>query len=240
VVDARWWGYGTPLTSASVTAFRTLVGLAAVAAVVDWLAVCRRHERLEYAAKPAVLALLTAAAAVLPSADTDLVDRRWWFVAALVCCLVGDVLLMLPRDLFVPGLAAFLAGHLLFIVGLLQPPAPPGTPPFAFSSVGLAVASAVAVAYGAVPTVLIFRALRRDGHRQLIPPVGVYLVAILTMAVLAANVGVPTAAAGAALFVASDTVLALDRFVRPLRHGDLSVHVTYHLAQGLLVLSLAH
>ena len=63
-------------------------------------------------------------------------------------------------------------------------------------------------------------------------------MAILTMAVLAANVGVPAAAAGAALFVVSDAVLALNRFVRPIPRGDVAVHVTYHLAQGLLVLSL--
>ena len=75
---------------------------------------------------------------------------------------------------------------------------------------------------------------------MLVAPVAVYLVAIATMAVLAFNVGVPAAAAGAVLFVVSDTVLALDRFVRPIRHGTLAVHVTYHLAQGLLVLSLVH
>lgn len=221
-------------------AFWTLIAVAALAAVVDWVAVARDDDRLEYVAKPAVLALLTAATAVLPDAHTDLVDRKWWFVAALAFCLLGDVLLMLPRDLFVPGLIAFLVGHLLFIVGLLQPPSPPGTPPFAFSVTGLAVASIVAVAVGAVPATLIFRSLRKDGATWLIGPVAVYLVAILTMAIIAANVGVPAAAVGAALFVVSDTVLALNRFVRPLAHGDVAVHVTYHLAQLLLVLSLVH
>ena len=67
-----------------MTLFWTLVGLAAAAAVVDWVAVARDDTRLEYAAKPAVLALLIAAAAVLPDSHTDLVERRWWFVAALV------------------------------------------------------------------------------------------------------------------------------------------------------------
>ena len=223
-----------------MTLFWTLVALAAAAAVVDWVAVARDDTRLEYAAKPAVLAFLIAAAAVLPDSHTDLVERRWWFVAALACCLIGDVLLMLPRDLFVPGLVAFLAGHVLYIHGLLQPPSPPGTPPFQFSTTGLLVASAVALAIGSVPATLIFRSLVRDGAGKLLVPVAIYLVAILTMAVLAANVGVPTAAVGAALFVVSDSVLALNRFVRPIPHGDLAVHVTYHLAQGLLVLSLVH
>ncbi len=221
-----------------MTAFWTLIGVAAIAAVADWVAVWAGRPVPEYAAKPAVLVALTAAAVVLPASHTDLVDRRWWFVAALVCCLVGDVLLMLPRDLFVPGLAAFLAGHALFVVGLLQPPSPAGTPPFSFSTTGLAVATAAVAACAAWPAFLIFRSLLRDGHTELVGPVAVYLVAIATMAVLALNVGVPAAAAGAVLFVVSDTVLALDRFVRPIPRGTVVVHVTYHLAQGLLVLSL--
>jgi uncharacterized membrane protein YhhN len=223
-----------------VTAFWILFGVAVVAAVVDWVALSRGDRRSGYVAKPAVLVALTLAAAALPADHTDLVHRKWWFVAALACSLVGDVLLMLPRDLFVGGLSAFLAAHVLFIVGLLQPPAPPGDPPFAFSPVGLAVAAVVAVAVVSVPATLIFRSLTRHGDRALLAPVAAYLVAITTMAVLAANVGVPAALVGAALFVVSDAVLALDRFVRPLPHGQLAVHVTYHLAQGLLVLSLLH
>jgi len=221
-----------------VTAFWILMGAAAVAAVVDWVAVARHDRRVEYAAKPSVLAALVLAAAVLPADHTDLLHRKWWFVAALACSLAGDVLLMLPRDLFVPGLSAFLAGHVLFVVGLLQPPSPLGSPPFAFSPAGLAAAAVVVAAVAAVPAFLIFRSLWRTGQRQLVAPVAVYLGAIGTMAVLAANVGVPAAAVGGALFVVSDAVLALNRFVRPLPHGDVAVHVTYHLAQALLVLSL--
>ena len=104
----------------------------------------------------------------------------------------------------------------------------------------LAVALLLVLGAAALPAFWIFRSLVRDGHRQLVGPVAVYLVAIATMAVLACNVGVPAAAVGALMFVVSDTVLAVNRFVRPLRHGDVTVHVTYHLAQALLVLSLVH
>jgi alkenylglycerophosphocholine hydrolase len=218
-----------------VTAVWILLAVAAVAALTDWVAVATGNHQLEYGAKPAVLAALIAAAAVIPAEATDLVDRRWWFVGALVCCLAGDVLLMLPRDLFVPGLAAFLAGHVLFIVGLLHPPT---GAPFSFSSTGLAVAAVVVVAAEIGPGVVLYRSLVRGGHRQLVGPVAGYVVAIGTLVVLATNVGVPAAAVGAVLFLVSDTVLALDRFVRPVPRGQLVVHVTYHLAQGLLVLSL--
>jgi uncharacterized membrane protein YhhN len=223
-----------------VTVFWVLMAVAGAAALVDWTAVARSDTALGYVAKPTVLVALTAACAVLPDGRTDLVDRKWWFVGALVFCLAGDVVLMLPGNLFVPGLAAFLAAHGLYIVGFLQPPSPPGVPPFAFSATGLAVAAGVAAAYAAVPATLIFGALRRDGHRSLRVPVAIYLVTILSMAVMAANVGVPAALVGAVLFVVSDTLLALHRFVRPIRHGDVAVHITYHLTQGLLVLSLLH
>jgi uncharacterized membrane protein YhhN len=218
-----------------VTAFVLLVAVAGVAALVDWTAVWRDDARLEYVAKPAVLAALTLAAVALPAASTDLGDRRWWFVAALAASLVGDVLLMLPSDRFVPGLVAFLAGHVLYIVGLLQPPSAGA---FAFSGAGIATAAVCVAAVGAWPATLIFRSLVRTGQRPLVVPVAVYLVAICTMVVLATNVGVPAAAAGAVLFLASDTILALQRFVRPVPRGDVAVHVTYHLAQILLVLSL--
>lgn len=221
-------------------AFWTLLAVAAGVAVVDWVAVARGDARLEYAAKPGVLLALIAACALLPAGHTDLLDRKWWFVVALVACLAGDVLLMLPCNLFVAGLGAFLVGHLLYIVGLLQAPSGPGVPPFTFSTTGLVVAAVVAATYAVAPAILIFRALLRDGQRTLVAPVAVYLIVILTMAVLAANVGVPMALAGAVLFVASDTLLAVNRFVRPLPGADVGVHVTYHLAQGLLVLSLLH
>ncbi len=181
-----------------------------------------------------------AAAAVIPVDRTDLVDRRWWFVAALVLCLVGDVLLMLPRDLFVPGLAAFLGRPRSVHRGPAAASIAAGIPPFSFSTTGLVVAAVVVVAVEAAPGTLLLRSLLARGERALVPPVCVYMAAIVTMVVLAVNVGVVTAAVGAILFLASDTLLAWNRFVRTVPHGDLGVHVTYHLAQGLLVLSLVH
>ena len=135
-------------------------------------------------------------------------------------------------------LAAFLVGHVLFIGGLLQPPSPAGTPPFSFSTLGLVVAAVVVVAVEAAPCTILVRSLADHGRRALIAPVCLYVLAIAVMVVLATNVGILLAALGAGLFLLSDTLLALDRFVRPIRRGPLAVHVTYHLAQGLLVLSL--
>ena len=221
-----------------VTAFWILIGVAGVAAVTDWVAVGTSNHRLLYGAKPAVLVALVAAAASIPASHTDLVDRRWWFVAALVCCLAGDVALMLPRDLFVAGLAAFLAGHVLFIVGLLQPPAPSGYRRSPSRRPGWRWPPGWWWPSRPSPGAMLLTALAGGGHRSLIAPVCIYMVAIATVVVLATNVASLPAALGASLFLVSDTALALDRFVWPRPWGTLVVHVTYHLAQVLLVLSL--
>ncbi len=216
-----------------MAAFWTLLGLAGIAALADWWAVANDDHRLEYVAKPLVLAALVAAVALMPASNVVDPARRWWFLAALACCLAGDVLLMLPRDLFVPGLASFLAGHVLFVVGFLDPGAPQVR-----SAAGIAIAAAVVVVAGAYPVYRIVRAIAAAGDRLLIGPVMVYVAAIATMAAIAWNVSRPLAAAGATAFLVSDTLLATDRFVRPLRQGTLVVHATYHVAQVLLVLSL--
>ena len=221
-----------------MTAVWSLIALAAVAALADWLAVGTANDRLQYAAKPAVLALLVAAAALIPAAHSVSGGRRGWFVIALSFCLVGDVLLMLPRDLFIPGLVAFLAGHAFFIVGLLQPSPSGSTRQFAFSSAGLALSSGVVLVVAILPASIIIRSMLRRRQAALVGPVCLYMGVILTMVVLATNIGRPAAAIGAACFLASDTLLATDRFVRPIRQGTLVVHITYHIAQVLLVMSL--
>jgi hypothetical protein len=45
-------------------------------------------------------------------------------------------------------------------------------------------------------------------------------------------------AIGALLFLFSDLTLAWGRFVQPLLRGPVIVAVTYHLAQGLIVVGL--
>lgn len=64
-----------------MTAVSTLIVLAGVAALVDWVAVGTSNNRLQYAAKPAVLALLVAAAALIPVHTPTLAPGAvgsWW------------------------------------------------------------------------------------------------------------------------------------------------------------------
>jgi uncharacterized membrane protein YhhN len=76
-------------------------------------------------------------------------------------------------------------------------------------------------------------------------PAVLYAVALLAMAAQAASraasrrdAAAILAAAGAALFVVSDSVLAFQRFRRPLDWGRVVVLGTYFVAQGGIALSV--
>ena len=198
-----------------------LLGVSAAGAGADWLAVWRSSKSLEYLAKPFTLLCLIGVALTLVPEDESM---RTWFVAALVLSLAGDVFLMLPRNLFVAGLASFLLGHLAYVAGFGIGEAWPW----------LAAVALVAAAVGAP----IVRALLRDGHRELLGPVVAYMAVISLMVACAIGNGDPRAVVGAGLFMLSDSLIAWNRFVRPLAWAPVTIMVTYHLAQAGLVLSL--
>jgi uncharacterized membrane protein YhhN len=213
-----------------------LVGAALAVAAGDWVAVARRARRVQYVLKPLTMVVLMAAAVSLGEGNPAATCA--FTLVALVLSLAGDVFLMIPRDLFVPGLASFLLAHLAY-VGAFNPTAPP---------LGAAlVGVAVVLALGVRVFLRLARGMNASGQRGLLVPVGLYFVAIGAMVVSAiATVGRPEwdaghaglAIAGALLFMTSDSLIGWRRFVRPVPHGDLAVIVTYHLAQALLVLGL--
>jgi uncharacterized membrane protein YhhN len=203
-----------------------LLAFALVAAVLDWIAVDRGAKPLEYLCKPLALGLLLAAALALDPADLAV---RGWFSLALVLCLLGDVLLMLPQDLFVPGLVSFLFGHVAYIVGMHLDGV--DAPRAAVGVVLVLVAIATLGRH-------ILRAVGRSDEPELRLPVLAYMSVISLMVVSAIGTGDALAIIGAALFYASDSLIAWNRFVRASRRGQVAVIVTYHLAQVGLVLSL--
>lgn len=212
------------MTTAAVVA----LAAAGLFAVGDWAARATKNLRLEYLCKPATLMALIAVAVVMTPAH-DAGTRRDWFVAALVCSLAGDVLLMVPTDLFVAGLAAFLVGHVCYVAGLwAQPP----------GGVAIAIAAAGVIVVVTPVARRILGALR--GRRELGVPVALYMAVISVMLATALATGNVLAGVGAALFVSSDAMIAWNRFVRPFRAADLGIMVTYHLGQAGLVLSLLH
>jgi uncharacterized membrane protein YhhN len=220
-----------------------LLALTLVAAMGDWIAVDRGSRPLELLCKPLTLLLLIGVALAL---DPDDDATRVWFLAALVLSLAGDVFLMLEDGLrrdgsgadgddagasswFVAGLGSFLLAHLAYVGGMLVD----GVVLTRFG-IGLAL---VALAVSVVG-LTVLRAVRAGPDPELVGPVTAYIVVISAMVACAIGVGHPAGVAGAALFYASDSLIAWNRFVRQLPRGRLAIMVTYHLGQVGLVLSL--
>ena len=198
--------------------------LPAVLALVDWYAVARGDRRTETWAKPAVLAALIVTALALGATDTT---PGLWLLVALALGLVGDVFLLGDSDTrFRLGLAAFLVGHLGYVV--------------CFATLGLDPAEWAWVAWVVLLVCLLVTrqvapATYMRGGAALAVPVALYTVVIGAMLILAFDTGEPLIAVGATVFAASDSILAVDRFVQPRPWAHVVVMVTYHVGQALIV-----
>ncbi|HSC98674.1 MAG TPA: lysoplasmalogenase [Casimicrobiaceae bacterium] len=182
-----------------------------------------------WVAKPlATFAVLVLAA----SADRPVSARyRKAVTAGLFLSLVGDVLLMLPVDLFAAGLGAFLLAHLCYLAAFL------GESPFLARPVAL-------VGYALVAAALV-TAVFRGVPLALRAPVIAYVVVITLMATQAAvwmlekpSPNAQRAAIGAAWFLVSDATLAIDRFRMDVPYRELVILGTYYLAQWCIARSV--
>ena len=211
----------------------TLVGAsfaaAALAAGALTIAADDRGKRpLVYVFKPLALALLMALAALARSTAPP--AYRTLILAGLGLSLAGDIFMMLRRKKFELGLAAFLAAHLCYIGAFRTDMLPRFAVQPLFPLVIIAA--------------LILRVLLPHLGRMKYP-VLLYVLVITAMAGMAAGRfiqwgGEKTlfAFVGAALFMASDTVLAFNRFVRPFRRAQAVILGTYFVAQTLIALSI--
>jgi uncharacterized membrane protein YhhN len=204
--------------------------------VANWAAVWaggRTGRVAERIAKPVVVLALIVTALVAPATSRATDGVRPLLVVGLAASLAGDVLL-LPPGRFVPGLGAFLMAHLAYLAAFLLLGGE-----LAWLAAGLIIGVIVAVTVGRI----LLDAARAAG---LGVPVAAYLAVITLMAVAATRTGDPAAIAGAWLFVTSDALLGWGRFREPTPDGQrrrapwlrTTVMVTYHLAQGLILLAL--
>ena len=149
-------------------------------------------------------------------------DRGSWRALALGC--VGAVALLGDSDAaFTAGLASFLAGHLAWIIALRQRPGG------GLLRARPALAAPYLGAFGALNAYL----WPRTGRDRV--PVIAYSAALLAMSLAALDSGSRRTAAGGALFLVSDTLLALEKFAGlklPAHEGV--VMATYTTAQALL------
>jgi uncharacterized membrane protein YhhN len=207
--------------------------LALLFAAIEAIAVAKDVRSLEYLAKPAVMIglflwLLTT---------TGLQGNAFWFGLGILFSLAGDVLLMLSLDrFFLWGLVAFLFSHIFYALGFRDAATQIGT----WSVIWLAV---IAINVSHLLR-RITRALRASDKVHLILPVIVYGTVISVMLYAAISTiydrDWKTSAAffvslGAMLFVASDLILAWNKFISPVKNGRVWNILLYHLGQVGLI-----
>jgi uncharacterized membrane protein YhhN len=208
-------------------------------AVADWVAVARNWKRIEYIFKPVTMLLLFA---YLAQAGGFRTTALTCFGLGILFSLAGDIFLMISyarfsNRWFLPGLAAFLLAHVVYIIGL-------NTPLGNLSPI-------LAIGIGILLAITAARLLRRilagvqeKGLTRLVLPVAAYGM-IITLMLLSAILTIyrpdwKTSAsglvsAGAVLFYASDLVLAWNKFVKPVRNGRVLNMALYHLGQIALI-----
>jgi uncharacterized membrane protein YhhN len=213
----------------------TLIWIALLFALVNWISVARGLKVLEYITKPAVMVCLIAWLGVNGGWSGVLL----WFTAGLVFSLAGDVFLMLPKEQFVAGLVAFLLAHVAYVIGLNTTPIPTTVPTLI-----------VLIMVGLVSTRMfskIAQGLVATGNSQLKIPVLVYTIVISLMLFSALMTfirpswspgGALLVGLGALLFYFSDCVLAWNKFVHPLKYGRLINLSSYHLGQVMITLGV--
>jgi uncharacterized membrane protein YhhN len=215
-------------TAATLSAVAWMLGAGHI-----WSGYIAHRSKLAFWLKPLpiLLFILIAALAEPPISAT----YRALIIAGLIFSAAGDIFLALPQDRFVWGLGSFLVAHLFYVA--------------AFVSVGgfgftwwIVLA---ALLYGAAMLAVLWPSV---GTRLRLP-VAVYLAVILIMGWQAAErwaaVDSPSARLaliGAALFIISDSVLALNKFRGGFPGGHRAARIvtmlTYYSAQWLLALSV--
>lgn len=176
---------------------------------------------------PMVIAICFVAARAI---STRAIGRFDVFLTmALVFSLIGDVLLMLPGNYFVPGLAAFLVAHLFYLAMLRQ-----GQRWFPSRKALLSVLSVGVAMYTIVWPGL--------GGGVLPMAVAAYVTVIALMAAQAigraavlGDAGAGWVALGACIFMLSDALIAINKFVAPVPLASLWILASYYCAQMLIV-----
>ena len=194
-----------------------------------------RFEWLEYITKP--LILLSLMGFILVSTKGISCKFKRLILIALIFSWGGDMFLMFDKQyplLFIFGLASFLISHLLYIFAFNQSAHPPLNVPLIKKHPWIIF---LLILFGSY----VFKKLQ-PSLGEMVVPVIVYLIAILSMFVFAlnrwgkvSNQSFLWITAGALFFILSDSLLAFDKFLDPIKNAHLVIMATYMFAQYAIV-----
>lgn len=153
---------------------------------------------------------------------------------ALTCSLLGDVLLMFvdqSPNYFMFGLLAFLIAHILYILVFLKHRNPSKKSMTTWIILWLYA-------------IIIFSILR-DNLGEMFIPVLIYILVILMMGATSflrdgrvSKISYNFVCIGAIFFLISDSVLAMDKFYKPIEFANILIMLTYALAQYFIALGI--
>jgi len=205
-------------------------------ALLDWIAIARKWEKIGFVTKPGVIIALLVWLWTIAGFQGSLT----WFALGLVFSLIGDIFLMLPRQQFISGLVAFALALVCYIIG------------FNLVLPALALPDVLVALLVGITSFQIYRrismALVRNNQHAMQFPILVYsliitiflLSTLLTLTRPGWKVGAALAcSAGGLLIYCSEVLLAWNRFVTPLPHGQLVNRILYQLGQVFLILGAA-
>ena len=183
---------------------------------------------LKYIFKPLTTILIIALALLQQSEVSE--TYKYLIIVALLFSLAGDIFLMLPTDKFVQGLASFLIAHIFYITAFAHGFGP-------YFEISYLIPSAI------YAILFLWLVLPKTGKLKL--PVLIYSLVLMVFLwqasgrffYLSDNSSIYILA-GSILFVASDSVLAYDRFVKSYKFSQLAILSTYWAAQVFLALSI--
>lgn len=211
--------------------FQILLPIYFVALAIEVFANITQNLQLQYFSKPSLMLLLIFYFVINAR---NLAAAKYLIIAALVFSWLGDVLLLLDKQFksfFIYGLIAFLVAHIFYISyfwkirklnNITNLPSP-------LIFVGIAAYSLALFAFVS-PNV-----------KNLLVPVAIYALVISIMFAVsftAFDLRKQTfgkiCIAGTFLFLISDSILAINRFVAPFTLAPVLTMLTYALAQLLI------
>jgi uncharacterized membrane protein YhhN len=192
---------------------------------LDVLGVFLHHDLMQHIFKPMIILSLMALY------YTSVTTKNYWYLLALAFSFLGDVLLLDKNNLFLFGIAAFLLTQLLYIkiIGKQIKEA-------SFQQKLVAI-----IPFVIYLVTLLF--ILYDNLNEFLIPVIIYgaaisvfgMVALLNYVVDSSKIN-RVLLIGATLFIASDSMIALNKFYEEKSFYGVAIMMTYVLAQYLIYL----
>ena len=199
--------------------------------VAELIAVSMDSKPLEYLFKPAIM-LALGIYFFQQTAKIEETKQRNRIFAAIFFSLIGDIILMFPSG-FILGLAAFLVAHLCYIYAFML-----DNNGIVFGKKDRLIAAIGVLAYAII--FLSFVLPKVQTVLQI--PIAAYGLTILTMLLTALNrwksvenTSFQWVFIGAIVFVFSDSLLAINRFVQPVTLANIGIMLAYSAGQFFIV-----